>query len=31
MAATAFRRRRMVTWEVRVFLSAGGGERAFTR
>ncbi len=29
MAATAFRRRRMVTWEVRVFLSAGGGEARF--
>lgn len=28
-AATALRRRRAVTWEVRVFLSAGGGEARF--
>ena len=28
-ATTAYRRRRLVTWEVRVFLSAGGGEARF--
>ena len=29
LAATALRKKRLVTWEVRVFLSAGGGEARF--